>query len=67
MKILATAVFSVLLLGRTFHPRKWRALVLMVLGVTLVSTASHKSDGDEDHKTVNMQYVFGVLAALLQV
>lgn len=67
MKILATAVFSVLLLGRSFHSRKWRALVLMVLGVTLVSTSSHKPGGDDDHKTINMQFVFGVLAALLQV
>ncbi|CAN0453011.1 unnamed protein product, partial [Ascophyllum nodosum] len=69
MKILATAVFSVFLLGRTFHPRKWRALVLMVLGVTLVSTASHVSgeQGEEDHKAINMQYVLGVAAALAQV
>ena len=41
----------------------------MVLGVTLVSTASHVSgeQGEEDHKAINMQYVLGVAAALAQV
>ena len=54
---------------KNLHPRKWRDLVLMVLGVTLVSTASHVSgeQGEEDHKAINMQYVLGVAAALAQV
>eukprot|EP00903_Cladosiphon_okamuranus_P010823 g10224.t1 len=67
MKILTTAIFSVLLMGRTFHSRKWRALVLLVLGVTLVSNGSYVSAGPGDTKEVNVQYVIGVAAVLMEV
>lgn len=36
MKILTTAIFSVVLLGRTLTQKKWFALVLLMIGVTLV-------------------------------
>lgn len=67
MKILTTAIFSVLLLGRSFHARKWRALVLLVLGVTLVSNGSYVSAGPDDTKGVGVQYVIGVAAVLTEV
>ena len=67
MKILTTAIFSVLLMGRSFHARKWRALVLLVLGVTLVSNGSYVSAGPEDTKGVGFQYVIGVAAVLTEV
>eukprot|EP00752_Nemacystus_decipiens_P004888 g4448.t1 len=67
MKILTTAIFSVLLMGRTFHARKWRALVLLVLGVTLVSNGSYVSAGPDDTKGVGVQYIIGVAAVLLEV
>lgn len=68
MKILTTAVFSVIIMQRTFHPRKWRALVLLVLGVTLVSNGSYvPNDDDNNAKEFNMQYLFGVAAVLLEV
>lgn len=35
-KILPTALFSVILLGRTLSPRKWLALALLMLGVAIV-------------------------------
>jgi drug/metabolite transporter (DMT)-like permease len=36
MKILTTAVFSVLMLGKALSPMKWLSLVILVLGVALV-------------------------------
>ncbi len=36
LKILSTAVFSVLLLGRTLSSRKWLSLLLLMMGVAIV-------------------------------
>lgn len=43
MKILSTGVFSVLLLGRSLNRGKWLALVLLMIGVTLVQSQSISS------------------------
>ncbi|KAG2181719.1 hypothetical protein INT44_008534 [Umbelopsis vinacea] len=61
MKILSTAIFSVVLLGRSLHRSKWLALVLLMIGVTLVQSqtvssssssatppVSNEMTGDED-------------------
>ncbi|CAO3584310.1 unnamed protein product [Absidia cylindrospora] len=40
MKILSTAIFSVVLLGRSLQRDKWIALVLLMIGVTLVQSQS---------------------------
>ena len=40
MKVFTTAVCSVLLLGRTLAPRRWRALLSLTLGVVLISSES---------------------------
>uniref|UniRef100_A0A7S2JMY7 UDP-galactose transporter n=1 Tax=Haptolina brevifila TaxID=156173 RepID=A0A7S2JMY7_9EUKA len=37
MKVFTTAIFSVLILGRQLHMRKWRALTTLTLGVILIS------------------------------
>ena len=44
LKILSTAFFSVLLLGRTLTPRRWAALVVLTLGVSIVSLSGFVSD-----------------------
>jgi UDP-galactose transporter len=36
LKILTTAIFSVLMLGRTLSPRKWLSLLLLVVGVSII-------------------------------
>ena len=36
LKILTTALFSVLVLGRALQPRQWVALVMLTVGVTIV-------------------------------
>ncbi|CAM9130372.1 unnamed protein product, partial [Ascophyllum nodosum] len=68
MKILTTAVFSVILMGRSFHSRKWRALFLLVLGVVLVSNGSLPAtdEGDETMR-FDVQYVIGVAAVITEV
>ncbi|KAL2016790.1 hypothetical protein VTK56DRAFT_3003 [Thermocarpiscus australiensis] len=40
LKIITTAVFMVVLLGRTLGPRRWLSLVLLTLGVSIVSLPS---------------------------
>ncbi|ORY91905.1 nucleotide-sugar transporter-domain-containing protein [Syncephalastrum racemosum] len=40
MKILSTAIFSVVLLGRSLTRGKWLALVLLMIGVTMVQSQS---------------------------
>jgi UDP-sugar transporter A1/2/3 len=40
LKILSTAAFSIWLLGRSLNRDKWLALVLLMIGVTLVQTES---------------------------
>lgn len=42
MKILATAVFSVVLLGRRLEGKKWVALVLLMAGIAIVQTHTDK-------------------------
>ncbi|KAF2874303.1 nucleotide-sugar transporter-domain-containing protein [Massariosphaeria phaeospora] len=36
LKILTTATFSVLMLGRTLSPRRWASLLLLIIGVSIV-------------------------------
>jgi UDP-sugar transporter A1/2/3 len=43
MKIMSTAVFSVVLLGRSLSRDKWVALLLLMIGVTLVQSQSMSS------------------------
>ncbi|KAI8823047.1 nucleotide-sugar transporter-domain-containing protein [Fimicolochytrium jonesii] len=44
MKILTTALFSVLLLGRTLARQKWISLILLTLGIALVQMDGKTSD-----------------------
>eukprot|EP00967_Tisochrysis_lutea_P151209 scaffold293712_cov32-Tisochrysis_lutea.AAC.2 len=37
MKVFTTAIFSVVILNRRLHLRKWRALLTLTLGVVLIS------------------------------
>ncbi|KAI8583701.1 hypothetical protein K450DRAFT_222356 [Umbelopsis ramanniana AG] len=59
LKILSTAIFSVLLLGTALTKQKWLALLLLMIGVTLVqlptSTASsEKHNGSTQNQTVGL-------------
>lgn len=65
LKILSTAVMSVLLLNRQLSGQKWAALVLLVIGVSTVqlSAMSTTSKG-ETHESGYSQQVIGLIAVL---
>jgi UDP-galactose transporter len=50
LKILTTALFSVLLLGRTLTSKKWMSLVLLIVGVSIV-----QFPGREQHADLTME------------
>ncbi|KAI9806095.1 MAG: hypothetical protein M1833_004502 [Piccolia ochrophora] len=43
LKILATALFSVALLGRSLTPKRWASLVMLTLGVAIVQYAAPRT------------------------
>lgn len=44
LKILTTAIFSVLMLGRTLSSRKWASLLLLIIGVVFVQLPQHSTE-----------------------
>lgn len=44
LKILTTALFSVIMLGRSLSPMKWGALVLLTAGVALAELSTHSGN-----------------------
>ncbi|ENI06937.1 hypothetical protein COCC4DRAFT_191373 [Bipolaris maydis ATCC 48331] len=46
LKILTTAIFSVLLLGRTLSARKWLSLLLLIVGVSIIQVPQALSQPD---------------------
>ncbi|KAL1915886.1 uncharacterized protein VTP21DRAFT_6274 [Calcarisporiella thermophila] len=68
LKILSTAVFSVVLLGRSISRGKWVALVLLMLGVTLVQlqtvTSGSSSSSSSASLLKSQNPIIGLLAVL---
>ena len=65
MKVLTTALFSVLLLHRSLAPRKWRALATLCLGVVLISNEAVPkplASGSGDTRMMN-DYFVGMAAS----
>ncbi|KAH6633045.1 nucleotide-sugar transporter-domain-containing protein [Boeremia exigua] len=44
LKILTTAMFSVLMLGRSLSPRRWLSLLVLVIGVSIVQLPEYTSE-----------------------
>jgi drug/metabolite transporter (DMT)-like permease len=65
LKIVATAMCSVLVLGRKISLRKWRTLMLLVCGVMLISVSSAPSGGHG--KEIGREYLVGIGYAMTQV
>ena len=68
MKVFTTAIFSVIILQRRLHWRKWRALALLTLGVVLISDAAmpkkaHTSSNNSHHKAFR-DYAIGIAASI---
>jgi drug/metabolite transporter (DMT)-like permease len=47
LKIIVTAIFSVTILRKSLSPRKWTALILLMVGVAIVSIPHSKTGGLE--------------------
>ncbi|KAL3910831.1 MAG: hypothetical protein SGILL_007535, partial [Bacillariaceae sp.] len=48
LKILTTAVFSMVLLQRKFSPKKWAALLLLTVGVSIVQVSGSRDESKSD-------------------
>lgn len=66
LKILSTAAFSIWLLGRSLNREKWLALVLLMIGVTLVQTESVSSSSTTcaNTESTSQKPLVGLLAVL---
>jgi len=64
LKILTTAVFSMILLQRKFSLQKWASLILLTLGVSVVEVSSNHDDTkSEDEKQSQFIGLIAVLCA----
>lgn len=64
LKILTTACLSVLILGKSLGPTKWAALMMLLLGVTLVQWPNDWSDVAVSSSGGNGDALIGFLAVL---
>lgn len=55
MKIMSTALFSVVLLGRSLSRDKWFALLLLMIGVTLVQSQSMSGNSSTGNNTAQLK------------
>ncbi|OEU13303.1 UDP-N-acetylglucosamine transporter-like protein [Fragilariopsis cylindrus CCMP1102] len=62
LKILTTAVFSMILLQRKFSPKKWAALVLLTVGVSIVQISGSR-DSSKSETEKHSQFI-GLIAVL---
>lgn len=72
LKILTTAGFSMVLLGRQLSSTKWRALLLLIVGCILVASPSFSKAADcscfpEKHKEEERKDVYRNLVGILSV
>lgn len=65
-KVLTTAVFSRIVMGKSLHLRKWRALLLVVLGTMLISVQT-KPVARDAFDPANIQFLVGVGAVCVEV
>ena len=68
LKILTTAIFSVLMLGRSLSARKWLSLLLLILGVSIIQVPQHiaapvATDAKVWPRTLEELRKFGSIAA----
>lgn len=62
LKLLTTAVFSVLLLGTKLNARKWRALSLLLVGVIMIHLAAVEEN--KNKQSSYSEFLLGVAASL---
>jgi UDP-sugar transporter A1/2/3 len=67
LKILTTAVFSVIILHTSLSYTKWRALILLVLGCMLVASPVFNSNNQSQKSVSFGEELFGYAAVLTEV
>lgn len=67
LKILTTAGFSVILLGRVFSGAKWRALILLIFGCILVASPVFDNEPDESREVGLLEIAGGIGSVLVMV
>tara|TARA_B110000858_G_scaffold3833_1_gene4570 strand:+ start:6289 stop:7263 length:975 start_codon:yes stop_codon:yes gene_type:complete len=68
LKLLTTALFSICIMGKSISARRWRSLITLTIGVTLIALPSGEptnTGGSSVSRDEN--YIFGVLAVLIEV
>lgn len=63
LKILTTAVFSAIVLGRRLTRMQWFSLVILTIGVSLAQLSTAKNDGTKSNTT--MGFIAVILAAAM--
>ena len=64
LKVLTTALFTVLLLKNPVSLRRWRTLTTLMLGVIVVTLTT--APDDEKHPATNARYYFGAFLSFFQ-
>lgn len=64
LKILTTALFSVVMLGKQLNSYKWASLVILMLGVSLVQWPKPDDKTSVEEKSVNEKFI-GLVAVLI--
>ncbi|KAL3943384.1 MAG: hypothetical protein SGBAC_002550 [Bacillariaceae sp.] len=63
LKILTTAVFSAILLQRKFSMKKWAALILLTIGVSIVQVSGSASESNSEESQKRFLGLIAVLCA----
>uniref|UniRef100_F1L447 UDP-galactose translocator 1 n=1 Tax=Ascaris suum TaxID=6253 RepID=F1L447_ASCSU len=63
LKVVTTAIFMMLILGRRFSFRRWLAIIWLFMGVAAVQV--NTVEGQRDAKTAADNYLLGLMAVLL--
>ncbi|GKY95327.1 hypothetical protein MPSEU_000494500 [Mayamaea pseudoterrestris] len=64
LKILTTALFSAILLGRKFSPQKWLSLVILTLGVAVVQVSGSGDHHSQSSEDASKNRTIGLVAVL---
>jgi len=64
LKLLTTAGFSVLILGKKFHGYQWKALILLFIGVILIQAGPAKSSSSSDSLQQHGDVWMGTVAVI---
>ncbi|ELP87142.1 UDP-galactose/UDP-N-acetylglucosamine transporter, putative [Entamoeba invadens IP1] len=65
LKILSAALLSVIILGKKLTTTQWRALLALVVCVTIVESANRAASNSSNEKTEMGNYFLGIITAII--